>query len=207
MAPRLHRPDRLDAGCPQAARGGFTVPEMVMVGAVVAILMTVLLTAIGVVRAGVAKRTATQVVQQIQQAIDAYRTEDARHRFPPENADATLSFRGIPGPGPGVLGRLETLGLLHDGSQKRDEESRLLDPWRRPYRYSLTRPTPAAPAGALQDWNWDAAAGHERAWGKRPDPATHVVGDGPLLVAYVWSLGPAGDPNDASTWIYIPDKR
>jgi type II secretory pathway pseudopilin PulG len=190
---------------PSVASRGFTMIEVVVVAGAVAALMAILLPVIGMVRKAVAVRTATQVVTQIEQAIASYRTEDARHRFPPVNADISLSFRGVPGPEPGPLGRLETLGLYFDGSQPRDADSRLLDPWKHPYRYALVRPAPANPSGALQDWNWDVAASHERAWGDRPDPVTNDVAAGPLLYAYVWSLGPAGDGTDARTWIYTPD--
>jgi type II secretory pathway pseudopilin PulG len=190
-----------------AIRAGFTMIETLIVAGAIVTLIALLLPAIAMVRAAVAKRTATQVVLQVQQAIASYCTEDARHRFPPCNSDTSLSFRGIPGPGPGPLGRLETLGLYYDGSQHRDADSRMLDPWKHPYRYALARPAPARPTPALADWNWDAAAHHELAWGSRPDPATNVVADGPLLYAYVWSLGPAGDEDDARTWIYIPDTR
>ena len=188
-------------------QAGFTMIESLIVAGAIVTLIAILLPAVSMVRAAVAKRNATQVVLQVQQAISSYRSEDARHRFPPSNADGSLSFRGIPGPGPGPLGRLETVGVYSDGSQRRDQDSRMLDPWKHPYRYSLSRPAPARPAAALADWNWDAAAGRERAWGSRPDPATDQVADGPLLYAYVWSLGPAGDADDARTWIYIPDTR
>jgi type II secretory pathway pseudopilin PulG len=189
----------------RTGRHAFSMIEMVVVAGAVVALMALLLPAIAMVRASVAKRTATQVVSQVLQAIASYRDEDARHRFPVANADSSLSFRGIPGPDPGPLGCLELLGLYHDGSQRRDQDSRLLDPWRHPYRYTLARPAPASPADALRDWNWDTTASHERAWGSRPDPDTQRIEDGPLLFAYVWSLGPAGDETDARSWIYIPD--
>jgi len=146
-------------------------------------------------------------VAQFVQAMDTYRLEDRERRFPAANGDLSLAQGAIPGPGDGPLAQLAARGLYAGDEQERDDQGRVLDPWGSPYRYSLARPAPAAPVPALTDWNWDAAAGRVRAWGRRPDPVTGAIADGPLPYAYVWSLGRRGSASDAAEWLYVPDAR
>ncbi len=179
---------------------------MIAVTCIVA-LIGILLPAVGMVRTSSKKHTAAEVISQLSEAMVTYRQDDPRHRFPMVNGDGTLSVLAIPGPGQGALAQLSAIGLYFGAEQRRDDATRLLDPWSRPYQFDVARPSVALPAGALSDWNWDATAAHEREWGLRPDPVTTVVAAGPLLHPYIWSLGTAGDRTNATTWIYPKDKR
>ncbi len=185
---------------------GFTLIEVATVVAILLALAAVLLPALSVVRRRAQEQTALTVVRQLGQAMDTYRLEDAGRAYPTPNPDLSLSLDlldppGAPVSGRGPLGLIERRGGYTASEQTRDGDGRLIDPWGQPYRYSLTRPTPAAPVPALQDWNWDPANARVRAWGRRPgDP---LGGGGPLAFAYLWSLGRDRSADDATRWIYL----
>lgn len=185
---------------------GFTLIELLVVIIVVMILVGLLIPSVLLVRAKARERAVRMTITELVQAIEAYRTEDERHRYPPVNGDLSLTLRAIPGPGVGVLELLDRRGLWSPSVATKDDQSRLLDVWKRPFRYSLVRPTPAEPVGALNDWNWDPANNRVRAWGRRVDTAG-VIADGPLAFAYVWSLGKQGSETNATHWIYQADIR
>lgn len=191
---------------PSPITSAFTLIELLIVMAVMLILAGLLIPSVMLVQAKVRERGVRMTISELVQAIDAYRTEDAQHRYPPVNGDLSLSLRALPGPGAGTLELLDQRGLWSPSVALKDEESRLLDVWGRPFRYSLVRPVPAAPVGALNDWNWDPAANRVRAWGRRVDSAG-VIADGPLAFAYIWSLGKPGIETNATDWIYQADIR
>lgn len=197
----LH-PDRRDP----PLRRAMTLVEILVVIVIIVVLAGLLLPAIALVKQRAHHRTALHTVGEVLSAIEAYRDEDQRHRYPPVNADASLSLRALPGPGEGVLELLDRKGLWSPAVAVKDDQGRLLDPFGAPYRYTLARPAPTAPSGALEDWNWDPVAGHERRWGRRP-LADGTISDGPEAYPYVWSLGRGGSLTDATTWIYVKDGR
>ena len=183
-----------------------TLIELLVTITIIVILIGLLIPVVILVLQKSHERGTRMVISELVQAVDAYRSEDALHRYPPVNGDQSLSLRAIPGPGPGMLELLDRKGLWSPSTFFKDDESRLLDSWGSPFRYSLTRPAPTAPANALSDWNWDAALGHERAWGRRPT-TTGVINDGPLAFAYIWSLGRTGKTTDATDWFYTADVK
>lgn len=186
-------------------RQGFSLVELLVVLAILALLTGLMVAGVATVRRSAKVTDARSTLSLLHTAFDAYRQEDAWRRYPSEDpVDASISSRPI---APATHGVLELLELRHVFAAKagsRDETGRLLDPWQRPWRYTLTRPVEAAPP-RLPDWNWDAAAGHERRWGRRRDPATGTTGEGPLAFPYIRSLGEAGDAADPTRWIYLAD--
>lgn len=182
---------------------GFTLIEALVVAAITLLLVGLLLAGLAVVREG-SRRQAVQIqLTLLTSAMETYRNEDGERRYPPQRVDLTLSDRDQPGE-PGVLGIMDRRGYYAPGAARWDDHRRLLDPWGAPYRYSLSRPTVATPI-VRPEWNWNATANRERRWGRRRDPLSGIVADGPLPFAYLWSLGSKGTEADPTTWIHLPD--
>lgn len=182
------------------ARGGFTLIEALVVICIIAVLAGALIPAVGLVRNRARTTEAKQTLRELQTAFDLYRNEDARRRFPTVAADLSI--------GTALQEHLEDRRMWQRSQRRVDADGRLLDPWGGFYRYALARPAPAAASAELSAWNWDAAAGRERAWGARPDPSDPLKRiDGALPFAYLWSLGNGGAPEDAGRWILCEDGR
>lgn len=185
-------------------RRGLSLVELLMVVSIVAVLATVLLGAMGLVRERARKSRAGAVVASLTAAIESYAAEDPLHAYPltallyipsasppPAYEIARNAVSGLP---EGLIGVLEDRRLMtHDGAGTA-ADGRLLDPWGEPYRYHLMRPAPSAGAARLADWNWDAAQGRERAWDTLRDRAAPYP--------YIWSTAAARSIDDATEWIY-----
>ena len=182
----------------RSAVSGFSLVELLVVISIVAVLVAMLLGGIAVLRRQAYAESARQTVRELESAIALYVERDPRKRFPPVAADLSLAT----GAG-GVLTALETSQAWTRSDHLIDQAGRLLDPWGKPYRYSLTRPAPASGGAALSNWNWDPIAGHERRWGPRWDAGANATVTGALPYAYVWSLGPASLSDDATSWIVL----
>jgi prepilin-type N-terminal cleavage/methylation domain-containing protein len=169
---------------------GFTLIELLVAIVIVAVLIGLLIPTLGLVRDKVRRQEARQVVSQLVAALRTYQHTDLRHRYPLELYLYPTPSIGTPQPiarepqGGAVAGVLRLLIDQHLGvatTGRADEQGRLLDPWGQPYWYQLTRPTPAAPVGVLDDWNRE---------------------DAPAPYPYVWSTGSERSASDAATWIY-----
>ena len=182
----------------RSAASGFSLIELLVVISIVAVLVAMLVGGIAVLRRRAHVESARQTVRELESAIALYVERDPRKRFPPVAADLSLAT----GAG-GVLTALETSQAWTRSDHDIDQAGRLLDPWGKPYRYSLTRPVPASGGAALSTWNWDQVAGHERRWGPRWDAGTNATVTGALPYAYVWALGPDSRSDDATRWIVL----
>lgn len=177
--------------------GGMTLIEILVVLLIIMVLVGMLLPALGFLRQTARKTEARQTVAELAAVLEVYRREDPRRRYPAERPDQAL--------GDELLVSLDDRRLWSRGQRKCDASGRLLDPWNKPYRYSLARPTPAQGAAHLTTWNWDPEAGREARWGRRRDPVSGANVEGPLPYPYLWSLGRGGTVDDASRWIFNPD--
>lgn len=162
--------------------------ELIVAIAIVVVLVSLLMPAIGMVRDSVRRTKTVGLIDGLTAALELYALEDGRRRFPPVEADQSMRTNGDTGP-------LLTLDLLRErGSQWRhddlDPSGRLIDAWRRQVRYTVDDRIDKVidrPAPAKTGWNPK---------GREP-------------FGYVWSLGrPSGnetadaDPADASRWLY-----
>jgi hypothetical protein len=163
---------------------------------------------VSVLRRRAAIHEAGQVVRQLAQALEGYRTEDGRHRYPLHEQlypnptlplPHSLALEPQDGAAAGVLGLLierdlgvRGSGSLHDGV--------LTDPWGQPYHYQLTRPSPTAGVARMETWNWDATAG-------RPQARNAVDGTSAAPFPYVWSGGQDRNLADATHWIFDGEDR
>ena len=188
--------------CDRHSRSGFTLIEILIVITVIAVLFALLMPAIGIVRLRAMRTEARQIVSQLAISLETYNNEDRRHRYPYQDqlyptptltVPLPFSTKAQAGVTVGLLKLLQPVGV-NTGPRPLDEQGRMLDPWGEPYRYQLTRPTPAQPANALKDWNWDATKNQAKRWNDRNDT--------PAPFPYVWSLGPGGSTTDATEWIY-----
>ena len=186
----------LPSGSPKRA-AGMTLIEILVATLVVLVLMGLLLPAVGVVRRTAQRSEARQTVSELVTVFTAYRQEDVRRRFPPVRADAGIHRD--------LLDLLDERDLWSRGSRRLDAGGLLLDPWERPYRYRLDRPTPVAGAAAMAGWNWDPEHGRERRWGPLKGPGTGPGTAGALPFPYLWSLGVHGHGDDATEWIFVED--
>lgn len=184
-------------------RAGFTLLELLMVLAIVAVLMALVIGAIGVVRSKARAAQAQAMVLGLSAALETYAAEEAVHRFPlheslfvpPVAPPYEVARAPLAGVDPeGLIGLLSARKPFAQDGSRFDEAGRMLDPWGRPYRYHLKRPAPAANATRLENWNWDAAKSRERSWSQ--------VANAAAPYPYVWSLGPDGATDDAKDWIY-----
>lgn len=169
----------------QPARA-FTLVEVMTGILIIAVLMGLLLPAIGAVRQSVNRGAAVAMIANLHAALDLYAMEDPRKRFPPVDGGGTLQTRMVVSGQDLALDLLRRSGLEWRLQQVDPQAGQLLDPWQRAYRYAVDdtmdgivdRPAPRS------DWN-----------GKQREP-----------YAYVWSYGQPRandtDPAHAERWIY-----
>jgi type II secretory pathway pseudopilin PulG len=190
-----------------------TLIELIIVIGIVALLAGALSAVLAQVRHTAQRRTTLQTLGLLQQAFATYRLEDSQRRFPPVDPIASVITSD-------VLGILVERRYFAPAQGACDADGALLDAWRTPLRYALSRPdagvapppaTQPLTAPAMRDgtrfptWNWDPRRGRERAWGRRWDAAAGVEREGPLPHAYLWSWGRGGSATDASAWIHPAD--
>lgn len=174
---------------------GFTLVEILVVMSIIAVLVAILVPAIGVVRERVRTAKALEQVAEIHMALQHYASEDSRHRYPPQSGPGDLSLRLDPDDA--VMGNLNLLrrngyeidlnGLARDGAAPYP----LCDPWKRPYSYQV-------------DADLLGATGAQRPMPPEVCPAWNTAGRRPW--GYVWSLGGHGAA-DGKGWIYVRDDR
>ena len=190
----------------QPARGAFTLMELLVTIAIIAVLAAMLLPAVGLVRERSRRTEAQMVVNQLSIACETYMNEDHRHMYPLQPQLYPAALVTVPHPiaqraqgvaASGVLELLLESDVVNLGNRALDSEGCMLDPWLRRYRYQLLRPTPASPVNALQDWNWDAERTRPKRWNERADT--------PAPFPYIWSLGKDGRDDAAKTWVYDPN--
>lgn len=209
---RFIRPAATPVAASRATREtGFTLIELLVTIVIIAVLAGLLLSAISAVRER-ARRTATaQVISELHSAIENYRAEDFRHQFPPPGPAAEPFIRRDPAfvpladPSQRTIGPrpTATLDLLMEcgftwrmdqvGSDTSTAPHCLMDPWKRPYRYSVDTGMTAGPA-------------------VKPAPQTDWNPRDERPFAYVWSIGKTtgagdADPAAASRWIYRRDGK
>jgi type II secretory pathway pseudopilin PulG len=191
---------RLPPPASTRARGGFSLLEMLIVLLVIMILAGLLFPVVGMIRNAARKAAARTLVRDLHMALRTYADEDPQRRFPPADADSFMRFDVRP-TGTLVLNQLMGVGLK-DGIQTlkpdpaNDHYKVLVDPWMRPYRYSVD---------AIADGNL-----------QRPAPKTDWNAREVEPFAYVWSLGtpfhgawslwtadPDADPANSKNWIYV----
>jgi prepilin-type N-terminal cleavage/methylation domain-containing protein len=178
----------------------FTLIEILVSISLIVLLAGMLIPAVGLVRNRAKTTEAQQTLRELQTAFDLYRNEDPRRRFPTVAVDLSI--------GTDLMDRLEHHRMWARGFRGVDDQGRLLDPWQRWYRYSLTKPAPSTGSPALAAWNWDDVKARPRAWGSRVDPSNPgAYVEGPLPYAYLWSLGKAGTADDAGVWLLCEDDR
>jgi prepilin-type N-terminal cleavage/methylation domain-containing protein len=194
---------------PQPSTTAFTLIEILIVISIIAVLAGMLLPAIGLMRNKARVADARQMVRELTLAMETYRAEDARKRYPPEadpsGTDPALWVlrTGVTAGSGNVLELLMDRKLLQlrSGALK---EGVLVDPWGCAYRYTLRRPSQAGdwagPTTTATDWNWDAARSRVREWNDR-NPATQAP------FPYVWSYGPDGEQAPITGWIYHVPSR
>lgn len=177
-------------------RRAFSLVELLVTIVIIAVLSGLLLSAISAVRQRAHSSAAAQVIAELHSALENYRAEDMRHKFPTASPEPEPFLRRDPafvppadpslritGPRPTAL-----LDLLMEcgftwrmdqiGAATSPAPNCLMDPWRRPYRYAVDEAKIAGPAwkpAPLSDWN---------SGGERP-------------FAYVWSIGRTTGPSDA----------
>ncbi|MBN8524674.1 MAG: type II secretion system protein [Planctomycetes bacterium] len=176
-------------------RRGFTLVEILVVVSIIAVLVAILVPAIGVVRERVRAAKAMEQVAEIHMALQHYASEDSRHRYPPQSGPGDLSLRLDPDDA--VMGNLNLLrrngyeidlsGLARDGVAPYP----LCDPWKRPYSYQV-------------DADLLSVSGVQRPMPPEVCPAWNTAGRRPW--GYVWSLGAKGAA-DGRGWIYVRDDR
>ena len=192
-----------------ASRRGFTLIEILVTISIIAVLAALLVPSIGLVRNAVRRTETRALIDGVAAAMDVYRLEDGRRRFPGGYDDQSLRTADAGGT-PDVLDLLRERGsgwLAKNlapappaplagplADPPAESNQMLVDAWRRQIRYvtdigadgRLVTPF-TAPGGAPADWN-----------PKRQQP-----------FAYIWSLGkPSGDEAadalvaNVANWIY-----
>lgn len=169
--------------------------EVLIVMAIIAVLVAMLLPAIGLIRERVRKAQAGEQIAQIHMALQHYAAEDRRHRYPPQTAPTDLTLRLDPADAaPGNLNLLRQNGFEIDlsGLQRTGAAPYpLCDPWKRPYQYRV-------------DDDLFGASGAQRPQPLDICPAWNTAGVRPW--GYVWSLGAKG-LDDGTEWIYVRDDK
>lgn len=185
----MHRAGTIPPNC---RHSGFTLVELLVVVAIVAVLAGIALPTLVIVRNVVRTSDARSLIQGLTAALEVYAMEDRRHL--PPIAETDLSLRTAPAGGaPRALDLLRERGMVWRDAMLGPAEASgrpLIDPWRRPVRYQA-------------DTDMDGTA-------DRPAPRTDWNAKGREPFAYAWSLGsPSGrgdafdaDAAQASTWIY-----
>ena len=190
---------------------GFSLLELLIVIVIITVLMAMLLTAISAVREHAKHTAAAQVIAELQVALENYRAEDMRHKFPIPEPEPSPFMRRDPafagsadptlrtGPNPTrIIDQLADCGFSWRTDQMGGPGSVapdcLLDPWRRPYRYAVDAATTPGP----------------QAW--RPAPLADWNSGNARPFAYVWSIGtPVGaadaEPATARRWVYRRDGK
>ncbi len=181
--------------------------ELLVTIGIILVLVALLMPALGLLRRRAAVASAQQAIQQLAQCLESYRNADGGgRRYPPPQSDQCIANQPPSVGSSAVLLLLESIKADLPRTGPGDAQGRLLDPWGRPYRYALARPAVSDPA-SLEDWNWDAANGRERAWGRRWDAGAGAIAEGALPFPYVWSLGPDGVAAIGAGWVYAKDAR
>lgn len=134
-----------------AAQKGFTLAEILVVVAIIVVLMTLTVGAMGWVNTKKAEESAKVQVQNLSMHLETYKTDTGQ--VPPEAKDITLSsnevykvlfgdFDNKGEPADGVTVYMEDLDPnLYKGKkgaklvEKRGSLYLLVDPWGQPYRY------------------------------------------------------------------------
>lgn len=182
-----------------ARRTGFTMIELLVAVSIIAILLSLLIPAIGIVRERAKREQARMTVRSLVQAYEMYANEDRRHQYPAARTDLAIERD--------ILEYFEDHGYWAVAGHKFDEQKLLIDPWEVPYRYSLTRPAPTQVSDAMGNWNWDKDNSRPRRWGIPADVSFGNTTEEALPFPYVWSLG-GPDPayvDDARHWIFVEE--
>lgn len=165
--------------------------ELLIVMSIIAVLVAMLLPAIGLIRERVRKAQAGEQITELHMALQHYAAEDRRHRYPPQTAPTDLTLRLDPADTAlGNLNLLRQCGFEVDLSglqQTGTAPFALCDPWKRPYQYRV-------------DDDLFGASGAQRPQSLDLCPAWNPAGVRPW--GYVWSLGPKG-LDDGTGWVYV----
>lgn len=189
-------------------RRGFTVIELLTVISIIAVLVALLMPAIGLVRERSRATAARLLVQQVHAAADLYRSEEPLRRFPTARADRTLRWDGS-GATVNVGDQLAVRGLAVSNSNTASLDSGLrvlADPWGQALMYEVDEHVSGDGIAVMPR---DAAGDRVRVpddvtdWNPpRGTPARSAV-----PYAYVWSWGrPATGSqlrSKAASWIYV----
>lgn len=191
--------------CRRDVRCGFTLVELLVTIGIIAILASMSLAGLGVMRNSARQTQATTLVQMLHVAARAYADSDLRHMLPDERMDRLIAYRATSGPAGELINLLEEragyqpqmaqldppdasgVRFMHDGWGNPMHYQ--LDDWRAgridrdPDPVSTTPPVDLGPANrplALDGWN---------PRGLRP-------------YGYFWSRGKS-NADDGRNWIYI----
>ena len=177
----------------------FTLLELLVVIVVIVALLGMLLPVIIMVREQARRNQAAALVAQLHHAVQAYASEERRHRFPPAATDLALGWAP-----PEAASAAGVLNLLQDQGIEVDRTSldhrgtppfRLLDPWKVPFRYQADNDLLGV-SGAQRPLGCDGVSAPLSAW--------NAAGIRPW--GYVWSVGKDATA-DGTGWIYQRDNR
>jgi prepilin-type N-terminal cleavage/methylation domain-containing protein len=174
------------------SRRGFTLIELLTVIAIVAVLASLLIPVVAVIRTRSKAAATRAMVSTISLALEQYRLEDMRRKLPPADGP-TLLYETDDSRPPTTLNLIELAGyqvpVSYLGPPNGTRRTHV-DAWKRDLRYALDAATSggAVKPAPLDDWN---------ATGQQP-------------FAYVYSLGPprgtetedAVPAQAAGHWIY-----
>jgi prepilin-type N-terminal cleavage/methylation domain-containing protein len=190
-------------------RSGLTLIELLLVVSIVAILIAIVMPAVGIVKAHARTITARDTVAELWNAIQDYADENPRHLYPTPASTRYLTYSSSD-PWT-VLAQLsvdgyQVPGQLLDHAQDSPTFGCLLDPWHRPYFYSVDGPV-LTTSGVVDTSRMNGVA-------DRPASIPSWNPQGIEPYAYVWSVGPPvgtlsddSDPAHASAWIYARSTR